>query len=31
MYRKVDDFLMDWKQSSDGTFHVLDNLTDDSL
>lgn len=31
MYRKVDDFITDWKQSSSGTLHVLQTITDNTL
>ncbi len=31
MYRKVDDFLVDWKQSADGTLKVIREITDDKL
>ena len=31
MYRTVDDFLADWKQSADGTLRVFEALTDDKL
>ena len=31
MYRKIDDFLADWKQESEGTLKLLGALTDASL
>lgn len=31
MYRTVNDFLMDWEKSADGTFKVLESLRDDKL
>lgn len=31
MYRKVEDFLGDWKQSSDGTLRVIQEIADDKL
>lgn len=31
MYRKVDDFLVDWKQSADGTLKVIREITDEKL
>ena len=31
MYRKVDDFLQDWKGSSAGTLQVLEAMTDEKL
>lgn len=31
MYRKVDDFLVDWKQSADGTLKVIREITDKKL
>ncbi|MFC4411757.1 DinB family protein [Chungangia koreensis] len=31
MYRKVNDFLTDWSNASEGTINVLDALTDEKL
>ncbi|WP_156292033.1 DinB family protein [Oceanobacillus salinisoli] len=31
MYRKVNDFLQDWTQASQGTLKVLESLTDEKL
>jgi len=31
MYKKINDFLSDWKSESDSTFKVLSQLTDKSL
>lgn len=31
MYRKVEDFMIDWTQSADGTLRVIQAITDDTL
>ncbi|RKQ30784.1 DinB family protein [Oceanobacillus halophilus] len=31
MYRKVEDFLQDWSNSSQGTLQVLESITDEKL
>jgi len=31
LYRKIDDFLVDWSKSADGTLAVLKSLKDDKL
>ncbi|MGP4039238.1 DinB family protein [Gracilibacillus sp. D59] len=31
MYRKVDDFITDWKNGAQGTIQVLESLTDEKL
>lgn len=31
MYRKVDDFIVDWTQSAEGTLNVIRSITDDKL